>query len=231
MADKKIIDKLISLGLTDDRENLHSLVDQAQGKFGKKNSFTHRFNIGNEEGILCYLMFSTNTYDPKIMEVTLEEDFGESHDPFNNFMTIFYKKTYPRTLSSLNKAFKDVMDELEYRKSLEVTLKEWGFEPEGLSKCVGFRLTPEVNLRFANERIFSSMSKGRNEIIMNYRHSAAYVTNLKYHDIPFIEGIMKGIRDFVEGKITSKYFDINPDILSLSAFPSRIRDRILGGNL
>ena len=231
MADKKTIDKLISLGLTDDREKLHSLVDQAQGKFWEGNSFPHWFNIGNEEGILCYLEFSTNTYDPKIMEVTLEEDFEESHEPFNNFLTIFYKKTYPRTLSSLNKAFKDVMDELEYRKSLEVTLKEWGFEPKGLSKCVGFRLNPEMNLRFANKRIFSSMSKGRNEIIMNYWHSAAYVTNLKYHDIPFIEGMMKGIRDFMNGKITSDYFDISPDISSLSAFPSRIRDRILGEDL
>lgn len=230
MADKKTIDKLISTGLTDDREKLHSLVDQVQGKFGKENSFTHRFNIGNEEGILCYLAFSTNTYDSRIMEVTLEEDFRD-REPFNNFMTIFYKKTYSRTLPSLNKAFKDVMDELEYRKSLEVTLKEWGFKPEGLSKCVGFRLNPEVNLRFANERIFSSMSKGRNEIIMNFRHANTYTGTLKYHDIPFIEGVMKGIRDFAEGKITSEYFDISPDISSLSAFPSRIRDRILGGDL
>lgn len=221
---KQRIDRLLSYGLTDDVQELHNLVDRVKAKSGMENSFTCRFGMGNDENILSRIVFSTDAYDPTVMTVSLEEDFY-TQKPFYNFMTVFYRKFFPRNLLSLDAAFKDIVRELERRKSLEETLKSFGLEPKGISRSVGFEMGNDASIRFANEKTFSGPVGGKNSTVMNYRHSDEHVTTSEYHGIPFIEGVMKGIRDFLEGKITSRH---SFDLSDLSVFPSRIRDRIIG---
>ena len=216
----KTIEKLLQSNLYTEN-SLNELIDRIKKlpHYGDSTFIMH-FTIPNDDGTTCKLNFYTKAYDDHL-HVSLEEDFNDIEKRFVCFMPEFWRNQYSLKVSSLMEATKDVLKELEYRKSLEEVLKSNNLDPKGISKSIGFHFGDETCLRFVNVKLMDLRSC---KTVLNFRNEG-HTNHFTFHGIPFYDGVLRGLKFFFENKIEGFPFNVE----CISMFPSQIRDEIIKG--